>query len=400
MFLLMLIACLSQFASDMYAPALIDIAFDLKTDISLVQQSMAIYMFGIAASQLIYGICAEAYGRKKPLITGFFLMLVGSFICIGATLPWHLLCGRFIQGIGAGSGAALWRVMFRDRFSGDALSQQSSILTIMSCFFVPAAPALGGLIAQYFGWRMIFFVMITYLCILIPAVYWGFKETDRPFVKNKLNMANIKNTLHDLISNRLFVRSSFCTFMIYGVFFTVYVFTPPFFIQHFDMTISQYGIGLLITISFATLCSGIVNARGVTRYGMTRMLQIGFSIMQIAGWALLFLISLSKNSHPYFTFILLGLFQFGALIVLPNLFSQAFSTVGHIAGYAGAVYSLIQIGGAATWGEFISFMPADTLIPLAGLMIVSGLFAWFIFASLTFKMPRWNRKQYPILDES
>jgi hypothetical protein len=62
-----------------------------------------------------------------------------------------------------------------------------------------------------------------------------------------------------------FIRLSFCTFMIYGVFFTVYVFTPPFFLQHFNMTVSQYGIGLLITIALATLCGGFVNARGVSR---------------------------------------------------------------------------------------------------------------------------------------
>lgn len=101
---------------------------------------------------------------------------------------------------------------------------------------------------------------------------------------------------------------------------------------------------------------------------MSRMLQIGFLIMQISGWSLLFQACLYKDFNLYFTFGLLGLFQFGALIVLPNLFSKAFSSVGHMAGYAGAVYSLIQIGGAATWGELASLMPADTLIPLAVMM--------------------------------
>lgn len=396
----MLIACFPQFASDMYAPALMDIAHALNTDIPMIQQSMAIYMLGIAASQLIYGICAEAFGRKKPLIAGFFLMLVGSLICICATLSWHLLCGRLIQGIGAGSSAALWRAMFRDRFSGDALSQHSSILTIMSCFFVPAAPALGGLIAQCFGWRMIFLAMIIYLGILIPAVYWGFKETFHPGRNNVLNVSNIKRTLHALIFNSSFMRLSFCTFMIYGVFFAVYVFTPPFFLQHFNMTASQYGIGLLITIALATLCGGFVNARGVSRYGMSRMLQIGFSIMQISGWSLLFLTYLYENSNLYSIFVLLGLFQFGALIVLPNLFSRAFSGVGHMAGYAGAMYSLIQIGGAATWGELASLMPADTLKPLAVMMIISGLLTWLIFASLTFKKHRWYGARSSISDES
>lgn len=382
MLLLMLIACLSQFASDVYAPAQTIIAHDLHTDISSIQQSMAIYMLGIALSQLIYGICAEAFGRKKPLLIGLFLMLAGSLICICATSPWHLQCGRLLQGIGAGAGAALWRAIFRDRFSGQALSQYSSILTIMSSFFVPVAPALGGFIAQWFGWRMIFFAIMIYLIILIPVVYWGFKTPQGGFQRNAFKMINILRTLQELMSNVSFMRLSFCTFLIYGVFFTVYVFTPPFFLQQLNMTSSQYGIGLLITVSLGTLCSGVVNARGVKRFGMSRMLQIGFLIMQLSGGLLLLVTYLYKNPGMYVTFFHLGLFQFSALIVLPNLFSKAFANIAHIAGYAGAVYSLMQIGGSAILGGFASLLPEASLKPLAGMIIIVGLLAWFIAGSV------------------
>ena len=66
-FIIILIACLSQFSSDIYAPALLDISHKLQAQVSLVQMSMAIYMFGVATSILIYGFISEVLGRRIPL---------------------------------------------------------------------------------------------------------------------------------------------------------------------------------------------------------------------------------------------------------------------------------------------------------------------------------------------
>src|SRR6185312_12823563 len=105
-FVLILAVCLTQFAADIYAPSLPAIAVSLHTPIHLAQWSMAIYMLGVALSQIIYGPLSDGIGRKKPMVIGLGIMLIGSFICLFAPTIELLITGRFIQGCGAGACAA------------------------------------------------------------------------------------------------------------------------------------------------------------------------------------------------------------------------------------------------------------------------------------------------------
>lgn len=71
---LIMAACLTQFAADIYAPSLPAMSIALNTSIDNAQWSMSIYMFGIACSQLIYGPLSEGLGRKPPMVFGLLIM--------------------------------------------------------------------------------------------------------------------------------------------------------------------------------------------------------------------------------------------------------------------------------------------------------------------------------------
>ena len=76
-----LFACLAQFAIDIYTPSLLAIATQFGVSMDYVQWSITIYAFGLSLSMLINGPLSEAFGRKKPLLCGLLLILVGSLIC-------------------------------------------------------------------------------------------------------------------------------------------------------------------------------------------------------------------------------------------------------------------------------------------------------------------------------
>ena len=106
---------------------------------------------------------SEGIGRKIPLIGGLIIIFVGSLVCLYASTIETLLVGRFIQGIGAGAGASLWRSIFRDSFRGDQLAKYGSYLSIFMIFIVPASPTLGGYLEEWFGWHSCFYFRL--LCI-------------------------------------------------------------------------------------------------------------------------------------------------------------------------------------------------------------------------------------------
>lgn len=82
--IILFVICAAQMASDIYAPSLPAISIDLNTSVTHVQFSMAIYMFGLAISQLFYGALSEGLGRRLPLIAGLTILFIGNLVSLYA----------------------------------------------------------------------------------------------------------------------------------------------------------------------------------------------------------------------------------------------------------------------------------------------------------------------------
>ena len=156
--LLTMVSMVGSFISDTYLPALPTIAEDFSTTSELAQDTITLYLLGLSFSQLLYGRCADAFGRKYTLLVGLAVALLGSLGCclVATSIRWFILF-RFIQGLGAGAGVVVARAIARDLFSGEKLAQ---IMSYMTLFFVIApalAPVLGGYIQHWWDWRITLF---------------------------------------------------------------------------------------------------------------------------------------------------------------------------------------------------------------------------------------------------
>lgn len=375
---IVLAACLTQFASDIYAPSLPIIARLLHAEINWVQWSLSIYMIGVALSQLIYGPLSEGIGRKKPIFFGLCIMLVGSLICAFSPSVKMLIIGRLIQGCGAGAVAALWRSIFRDIFSGVELAKYSSYLVIFVMFIVPAAPALGGYLEHYFGWRSSFIFMLIYTAIVVVMVGRGLKETNIHHHKERLKIPYIFRTYGVLLKSPIFMGITLCTFLTYGAFFSWFVAGPVLLINEGGMTPVTFGWMTLIGGGIAYASAGWLNERLVTRIGMSFMMQMGWIICTLAGFFML--CSYFVQGIQVWSIVAsIIAFYFGSTFIWPSAFSTAFTPFGEIAGYAGALYGAMQIGGAAAIGSLVSFLPATTPIPLSLTFILGSLLSLILY---------------------
>lgn len=377
-FVIVLAACLTQVASDIYTPSLPSIALSLNTSVDLVQWSMAIYMLGVALSQLIYGPISEGVGRKGPLITGLAIMLLGSAFCLFARNIEELLWGRFIQGCGAGSAASLWRTVFRDVYSGEELSKRGSHLIIFVMFILPAAPALGGYLQENFGWRASFIFMCGYAIIALLAVIFGLQETSRYHHPERLRLSYIKKTYLELLTSRLFMGITFCTFLSYGALFSWFVVSPVLLIKSIGISPMNFGLISFLGGGAAYALAGVLNSRLVSYFGMPNMMRFGWCIMFFSGLlmiALSYLIGLKTWAIVLPALIL----YFGSTFIWPNAVATAFTPFGKIAGYAGCLYGFVQISGATFLGGIMSYLPDDTQIPLAIATLLSASGSWLIY---------------------
>lgn len=381
-----LTACTTQFASDIYAPSLPSVAKEFATTINLSQWSMAIFMLGVAITTLIYGPLSEGLGRKGPLLFGLFVMLIGSIICMLSNSIDTLIFGRFIQGTGAGACSCLWRPIFRDLFKGDELAKYSSYITVFIVFITPAAPALGGYFQKFYSFRASFVFMTLFVAVALAGILFGFKDTSQYHCKSKLKLPYIGKTFRIILTSRVFMGFSFCVFLTYGTLFAWLTVSPVLMIKKAGATPVEFGwITFLSSCSMFAL-SGFLNGKLVTKLGAKPLLRLGWATV-IGSGAFLLIASLFLGNLLWPLIVGSVLLYFGSTFIWPNAFAGAFTPFGEIAGYAGSAYSFMQISGAAALGGLISFLPDENSIPIAIVMMGAPFLAWMIYETLIPKDP-------------
>ncbi|MBX3709432.1 MAG: multidrug effflux MFS transporter [Gammaproteobacteria bacterium] len=389
---LLTVACSAQLASDIYSPSLPAISVDLHTSIAHVQFSMAIYMFGLAISQLFYGPLSEGLGRRIPLIAGLLILLLGNLVSLFAPTIIMLIVGSLIQGCDAGACSTLWRSIFRDTFEGAELAKYGAYFSIFITFIIPAAPALGGYLQEYFNWRANFVFLSLYSCGTPLMVWIGLKETSLHHHLERLKAKFIAESFLHVLSSPIFMGYTLCTFLCYGAFFSWFTTGPVLLIHNIGISPIEFGWITLFGGGFATASGGWVNGRLVTKLGAHTMLRIGFLIMFIAGVMML----IGKFLFVMNTFIIVApmiLFYFGVTFIWPSAFAGAFGTFGKMAGYAGILYGFMQISGAAAIGTIAAYLPHQSQISLALVFISTSILAWLIFEIIVRKKEEVMKEQ-------
>ena len=176
-FILILTSTLGQFFSDLYLPSIPAISKSLKTSTELTQLTVSIYLLGYSISSLMYGPISDTFGRKKPLLLGLILCLIGSFICMMSTDISILISGRLIQGIGGGAGMTITSAIIRDCCEGKKMAKFGSYLTMANMVVIIAAPVLGGYFQIFFGWNASFQFLFVYSFIILILVGLFLPET-------------------------------------------------------------------------------------------------------------------------------------------------------------------------------------------------------------------------------
>jgi MFS family permease len=114
--------------------------------------------FLIASTALtpLYGKFADIHGRRAAMLIGLAVYMIGSLACAVSPNMLALIGGRVLQGCGAGG-----LVVTANMILGDiaAPKERGRYYTYFSLAFMTAGgsgPALGGWIAEYLHWQMIF----------------------------------------------------------------------------------------------------------------------------------------------------------------------------------------------------------------------------------------------------
>lgn len=279
---LLLVAPLEQIALDIYTPSLPKIAEHFAASDTLVQNTVTAYVIGMALVVLPAGLIADAIGRKRVLLTGLGLMTLTSIGCALATSLPMMIGLRVVQGFGAGTCLLLAATIAADCFRGAKLV---SVLGLLGAAWGAApvvAPAVGGFIAQFGSWRLVFVVLAALTTAIGFSVVTVLPETLPHDRRSPVNLRAAAAVLGEAMRHRGFV--AFATmFGLVAAAQTVFGVVGPF--------LYQVGLGYsAATYGFIALGVGAANFFGAAACGALaqrttthRLAMGGSAVLALAG---------------------------------------------------------------------------------------------------------------------
>ncbi len=142
-----------------FVPALPLAATDLGTSISTIQQTVSVYILGLAIAGILYGPISDRFGRRQTLIGALVLYTAAGLAAAFAVGAQILIVARFFQAVGGGAGLVLGRAMVRDTSPPEDTTRRLAMMNLTTTLGPVMAPIIGSIIAAQFGWRPIFWVL-------------------------------------------------------------------------------------------------------------------------------------------------------------------------------------------------------------------------------------------------
>ncbi|MGW7488608.1 DHA2 family efflux MFS transporter permease subunit [Streptomyces sp. NPDC054786] len=160
--------------------ALPTMAGQLGADTGQQQWIADAYTVVLAALMLPAGLLGDRFGRRRMLITGLGIFLVGSLLGTLVDSPELVIAARAVMGIGAALIMPLAMSVLPSLFGPAERSAAVGAISAAAALGMPLGPLVGGWLLDHFWWGAVFFVNVPLVVIAIAACLFLLPETSDP----------------------------------------------------------------------------------------------------------------------------------------------------------------------------------------------------------------------------
>ena len=366
-----LVMALQALAVDAMLPALGDIARDLDVaDPNRRQLVVGSFLLASGFASLVPGALADRFGRRTVLLTCIAMYVIFSLGCALVSSFDGLLAMRVAQAMGCGGLAVLPGAIIRDRFSGDQMAKQMSIISVVFLVVPMLAPSIGQVVLLFAGWRWIFVFLAAMAVIMGIWVFVRLPETLHPEYRQPIMPVTIARNMIGAATNRSAIGYVLGGALTFGAMIGYVNSSQQLVGEHF-------GAGTLFPVLFgfsALMMAGanFSNSRIVERFGARR-------VSHTAVIAFIFVSALQTwfSSQPDET-----LWQFMPLMITnmiligfigANFGSIALQPFERTAGTANSMHAFLRMVIGSCIGIFVGQAYDGTAHPLALALLTSGV---------------------------
>jgi DHA1 family bicyclomycin/chloramphenicol resistance-like MFS transporter len=381
--LLASLAALGALATNIMLPAFPAMARELGVTPRDLAWTLSSFFVVFAVGQLFVGPLSDAMGRKRFVIGGLVVFVVGSIVCaIAVSLP-ILIVGRAIQALGACAASVLARAIARDLYHGPELTRALALVMIAMAAAPGFSPALGTGMTLAFGWRSTF-VLVAVAGVLV-AFYsrQSAGETLPPARRRLAHPLAILRTYAGLAVDPRFILPALTVSLVIGCLYSFFGAAPAILMAGFGLSATALSIFFAATV-LVVFGSGLITTRLARRWGAARVGMAGILIAMTGGLWLL-LQAGAPTPAPFMSAV--TLFLGGLGLINPIGAAIALDPFGDRAGAASALLGFLQMACAAIGTALIGALPLDagsafTLVVFGGTALAAASFYPVVHASI------------------
>ena len=299
------------------------------------------FLVGFAIAQLIWGPISDHLGRRKPLLIGMVLFIIGSAGCAMSTSITQIVFWRVFQALGACTGPMLARAMIRDLFARTRAAQMLSTLVLVMAIAPIAGPLIGGQIIRLSTWHSVFWLLAVIGALMFISLNW-LPETLPEEKRVKASLAGAFRNYRSLFANGRFMRYTLSLTCYYVAAYAFITGSPFVYISYYHVEPQHYGWLFALNI-VGVMVMSVVNRRLVQRHSLEQLLKYATMLAALAAVALAVLVKLESGGVEAIIITVFLFFSMNGIIAATST-AAALDAVPSIAGSASALIGALQYG--------------------------------------------------------
>jgi len=366
--LLLAMSLLGVFPLDVLLPSFPALAEHFDSAPADIALSISLFAVGIAFAQLLIGPLSDVIGRKRLLLVGMSVSMLGALGCVLTSDYSLFLMFRVLQALGCGC-FVLSQALVQDLFEGEERDRLRILMVTASGVFISISPLAGTFLQATLGWRGSFWVF-TALAAVVLLKAGLFLENTRPAV-TRTHM-NFLQAYRRVLGDFGFVGYWLISAFSFACHFSFIVISPLIFMDRLQSSAYDFSLILLI-YGAAYVVGGILASVLSRRIRAGRQIVVGLSLIQIAGLTLLYLSS-SFALTPATVLIPMLICTAGTTIARPAATSRAMCLFPDNAGTSAAAGSTLTFICGGLISALISLNPSNLQTTLGySFVMLSGM---------------------------
>ena len=344
--MLLLFASVASFVAVLITPSLPKIGQIFGVSSKMTELIMSFYLIGFGLGQLVYGPIANHFGRKKALVLGLSVALMGSVLALYASTA-HvfslLVFARFFTALGATAGLLVSMTMITDLYDEQEARQLFSIV-VLSFSFVPfCAIAIGSYVVSLTGVTGILVLTLLYVLLLL-LLSLQLPETLTARTRKSISLVYVYQNFNKLLHNRTYCYLIVLYSLAGAMSYIFNALAPIIAIGLLHTPETFYGLMSIIP-SIGIFAGGFLSNRLAVKFSASYLIKLGMGIAVVGSVVFLVFFILHWISL-WSMFLAAAIIFMGAACCVPNASMAALHGVEDHANAASIMnaFALLSMG--------------------------------------------------------